>query len=438
MTGCTETEVNKIMRRNVAIFPAGTEIGLEINNALKYSTHLKIYGFTSLDDHSAYVYNNIVKVPYYNRKDFIDKFNEELLNNEIDIVYPAHDDVLLFLTKNAADIKAKIITSDFKTVEICRSKKQTYEFFKDEYFVPRVYKEAEVINEYPVFVKPDIGQGSKGARLVKNEYELEYALYENKDIVICEYLSGEEYTVDCFTDNVGRLRACRMRNRKRIKSGISVNSEILPQDMEVNKIANIINGKLSFNGAWFFQLRRNFDNEFKLLEIAPRIPGTMGVSRNTGINFPLLTIFNSMNINISIIENDFNIEVDRAFINRYKTDLDYDTVYIDLDDTLIVNGKVNQTAMMFLYQLINNKKKIILLTKHSCDVKDTLNNHKICRDIFDSIIHIEKDKEKSDYITDRNSIFIDDSFSERYKVSDRLNIPVFDVDGVECLIDWRV
>ena len=67
----------------------------------------------------------------------------------------------------------------------------------------------------------------------------------------------------------------------------------------------------------------------------------MGLSRNKGINFPLLTIYNNLNIDTKIIENKFNIEVDRAFINRYKIDYHYDTVYIDFDDTLIIKEKVN-------------------------------------------------------------------------------------------------
>ena len=36
------------------------------------------------------------------------------------------------------------------------------------------------------------------------------------------------------------------------------------------------------------------------------------------------------------------------------------------------------------------------------------------------------------------SIFIDDSFSERLSIANKLNMPVFDLDAVESLIDWRL
>jgi hypothetical protein len=39
---------------------------------------------------------------------------------------------------------------------------------------------------------------------------------------------------------------------------------------------------------------------------------------------------------------------------------------------------------------------------------------------------------------DLSAIFIDDSFSERMVISNKLKLPVFDLDAVESLIDWRM
>lgn len=426
------------MKKRVAVFPAGTEIGLEINRALKYSTYIEVYGFTSVKDHSKYVYTNCVeRLPYYYEDTFIDDLNKCIDKYNIDFVFPAHDDAQLLLTENIDNIKAIILTTDLNTVRICRSKKETYKVFNTERFVPTIYENKDEIKDFPVFIKPDVGQGARGTRVINNKYELENAFYENPNIVVCEYLPGEEYTVDCFTDFNGILRSCKLRNRKRIKTGISVNSEILPINDSVIKIAETINSRLKFNGVWFFQLKKSRSNEYKLLEIAPRVAGTMGLSRNTGINYPLLTIFNVMRIPVSIIENHYEIEVDRAFISRYHTNLKYDTVYLDLDDTLILNGKVNSLLIMFLYQLVNQNKKIMLLSKHQKDILETLKKHRISSELFDEIIHIERHDEKSKYLNAKNAIYIDDSFSERYRVSQNKGIPVFDCSEIESLIDWR-
>ena len=52
---------------------------------------------------------------------------------------------------------------------------------------------------------------------------------------------------------------------------------------------------------------------------------------------------------------------------------------------------------------------------------------------------LSKEDNKIDFMDNElPSIFIDDSFSERLSVADNLNIPVFDLDAVESLIDWKL
>lgn len=424
--------------RRVAVFPAGSEIGLEINSALKYSTYFELIGLSSVPSHAEYVYENYIEgIPFYKEVGFIDVLNRIIEENNIDFIYPAYDDIQLFLTEHQTEIKAEIITSDLETVRICRSKEKTYQYFASESFVPKVYNEKESF-EFPVFIKPDIGQGSQGARLVNNREELKSYLDKGQKFVIAEYLPGEEYTVDCISDGKHNLLACSMRNRKRIKSGISVSSEIIEMPEEVQKMVQIINKRLCFIGAWFFQIKKRANGKYCLLEIAPRIAGTMGVSRNKGINYPLLSLFIHMNMPVQIIKNEYDIAVDRALISRYHVKINYNTAYVDLDDTLIVRRKVNAFLMMFLYQLVNEKKRIILITKHLKKVEETLSDNKISKELFDQIIVLNRDQEKSDFVTDPESIFIDDSFSERIKVSEKCHIPVFDCSEVESLVDWRV
>lgn len=424
--------------KNVLVFPAGSEIGLEINNALKYSKHFNIYGLTSTANHTEYVFSNcITGIPYYNSPDFLEKLNIIIKEYNIDYIYPAYDDIQLFLIRHTYEINAVIISSDLFTTEICRSKSKTYAFFRDEDFVPKTYLQNEV-KDYPVFLKPDIGQGSQGALLVNDQEELSHALIEDPGRIICEYLSGEEYTVDCFTDQNGKLLCCKMRNRKRIRTGISVCSEILPEDPRVSRIAMTLNSRLHFKGAWFFQIKKNSNNEYRLLEVAPRIAGTMGITRNLGLNFPLMTLFCFEGINVSTIDNKFRISVDRAFISRYKTDIQYSWIYVDFDDTLHFKSEVNTILMMFLYQAKNRGKDIVLLSRHDKDIHQSLKSCCISENLFSRIIVIDDGKPKSSYINHTSAIFIDDSFSERQDVSRVCGIPVFDCSEVEALLDWKV
>lgn len=424
--------------KKVLIFPAGTEIAFEIFNALKYSKFVELYGGTSADDHSEFVYKRLIRgFPYINDEGFLNYLNNVIAEYGIDCVYPAHDSVSVFLSDNADKINAQVIITDAFTTNICRSKKETYAFFNGESFIPRTFDTKEGIDSYPVFVKPTVGQGSNGAKKISNRMELETALQQDKSLVICEYLPGMEYTVDCFTDRHGKLHIAKIRDRERIRSGISVRSKMMEAESVVQGIAKKINSKLHFRGAWFFQLKRNNEGEYRLLEISPRIPGTMGLSRNCGINFPMLTLFDFWDYDVSIIDNDYDIILDRAFYNAYKINIQYDHIYCDYDDTIIVNGKVNKTLISFLYQAKEYKKTIHLLSKHIGDLYEDLDRHCICDKLFDNITVIAPNSDKTKYISEKSAIFIDDSFSERFNVKKKLGIPVFDLDMIESLIDWR-
>lgn len=433
-------EIITDMKKNVLVFPAGTEIGLEINNALKYTKFYNVIGASSMEDHSYWVYRNMSEsLPFITEstsEEFIGKLNKIIVKEDIAYIYPASDIAQYMLLCYENELLAKVISAPLETVQICRDKKKTYEFFAGEDFIPGII--SDIVNaEFPIFIKPCIGNASIGAKIVNTPEEYAIEKKRNCDILAMEYLSGEEYTVDCFTSRDGRLECAEIRGRERIKSGISVHSTNYKMDDAVFAIAEKINLKLKMKGAWFFQLRRDKNGKYKLLEVEPRIAGTMGLTRNKGINFPLLTLYLFDNVSTSIINNENEICVDRALISRYSNKIIYDTIYLDFDDTLVIDRKVNAYLVMFIYQAFNNGKRIILLSKHREEIEKSLEKYRICKSLFDEIIIINQEAEKSDYISNRNAIFVDDSFSERNKVKQRCNIPVFDLDMIESLIDWR-
>ena len=423
--------------KNILVFPAGTEIAFEIHDALKNSKFVRLFGATSVPCHAEFVFQTCVTgLPFVDDPALIPALNRVIDAYGIDYVYPAHDSALLRFSEERDALHAEVIASARETVGICRSKTKTYRFLSGAPYLPAFYGSPDEIPGYPVFIKPAVGQGSQGARIIRDRSHLEEALSEGQEYTICEYLPGEELTVDCFTDRHGSLLVVSPRSRERIRAGIAVRSRNLPLTEELQSIAEDLNRRLSFNGAWFFQVKKNAAGQFRLLEIAPRIAGTMGLTRNLGINMPLLTLYNFWGIDVSLIPNREDLLLDRAFISRFQTDLSYSSVYVDFDDTLIVRGKVNAFLMMFLYQAFNQGKRLCLLTRHSTDIFSDLEKACIPASLFSEIIRLDEAGAKTDYIAP-DSIFIDDSFSERKRVRDALGIPVFDLDMVESLIDWR-
>lgn len=423
--------------KNVLVFPAGTEIAFEIHAALSRSKFVKLFGATSVPCHAEFVYERCLEdFPFVDEPGFLERLNQAVEDLGIDYIYPAHDSALLTLTRLQDQIHAQVVTSPLETVEICRDKNRTYAFLKGAPYLPAFYAGADQVPAYPVFIKPAVGQGSQGARRIDSRAQLEEALADGVDYAICEYLPGEEFTVDCFTDRHGRLLLVSPRSRERIRAGIAVRSRILPEDPRITAIARDLDSRLSFRGAWFFQLKKNREGEYRLMEAAPRVAGTMCAARNRGANLPLMTLFDRWGYDLDLLLNDNSLLLDRAFITRYQTDLQYRTVYVDFDDTLVLGDKVNEELMMFLYQARNAGKELVLLSRHSRDLEEDLKRFAISKDLFSRCIRLEEGDDKARYI-EPDGIFIDDSFAERRRVKERCGIPVFDVDMVESLLDWR-
>lgn len=418
---------------NVLVFPCGSEIALEVYRCLSPQKDINIIGVSSVDDHGKFVFDKYIGgAPSIGDDNFISFFQGLVTQHNIDFIYPCMDIVINKFINNQDKFDCKIISSPVETVNICTSKLKTYNELRDTVLVPEVFKKEDIKN-YPVFSKPEIGASSRGTVKINNSEDLEYWSKIYPKNLLLEYLPGDEYTIDCFTNKKGELLFVGPRKRSRISNGISVNTTIV-KDPRLTEIAHKLNNRLTFNGSWFFQVKENKHGEFCLMEIASRFGGSSVIHRLLGVNFSYLNILNELYDNIEIDINDFNIQVDRSLDIKTKIDLKYDTLYIDFDDTIIVNNKVNLESIQLIYKCINEKIQVILITKHKYNIYDTLEKYNINDGLFDSIITLSPSQEKSDFIHLKNPIFVDDSFSERKKISNKLNIPTFSVENIKLLL----
>lgn len=423
---------------NVLIFPCGSEVGLELNRSLKDISFITLYGGSSVPDHGRWEYERYIgDIPYITDKDLIPKLNEIINTYHIDFIFPTIDSVVLKLAEIQQFLNAKVLTSCLETVKICSSKKRTYDFLAGEPFMPRVYSDVKAIREWPVLLKPAVGCGGQGVKIIYSRNELlEELNHRDAEQVICEYLPGMEYTVDCFTDHRGKLKYCAHRSRRKVKNGMSVNSVLEPESKEIWEIGKRINEKLKFRGVWFFQVKLSKNNEFKLMEIATRMAGTMCVSRARGVNLPLITIFDAAGCEVSPLPQFDYVETDRDISNCYKVDLDFDELYIDYDDTIIVHDKVNLMAISLIYKCLNKGIPVYLVTKHAKNIHKSLKERKICEDIFTEIIAVKMQEKKIDYMhPGARALYVDDSFAERKMVWEKFGIKVMGVDSLEVLLN---
>ena len=426
--------------QRIMVFPCGSEIALELHRALKDIRFVTLYGASSTEDHGKSVYKNYIgNIPYISDPSFVDALNAAIDANGIDWIFPALDSVIAALSRVRDRLHARLLTCADDAVQVCRSKARTYARLAGCDFLPGVYTGPEDVPGYPVIIKPAEGQGSQGFMVIKDRASLAYELSERTEPqVICEYLPGEEYTVDCFTDRHGAVRYASCRVRRRVKNGISVDSVLMPPDDRVREIAGIINEKIPMRGVWFFQLKRNANGEYRLLECATRVAGTMCLERAVGVNLPLLTLFDALDMDVSFAPQLKSASVSRALYNVFDAAPEYDRVYIDYDDTLIVKDRVNFTVLRFIYQCVERKIPVTLLTRHETDVRQDMQAYRIFPGLFDEIVCIPRSEKKTDHVSPPpKALFIDDSFAEREAMRRAFGIIALGPDSAEALIDER-
>lgn len=431
-------------RRKVLVFPCGSEIGLELNRALAYSTHFRPIGASSVDDHGRFAYDSYHAGLPFIGPDLLAPLTTLLRQHEIDLLVPAHDSAVLLFAEWAVAGKlgdTRLVGSPLETCRIARSKAATYDRLGRVVAVPARHSPDEPPTRFPVFLKPDVGQGSRGTYLARDEAELRFHLDRDPSLLLCEHLPGPEFTIDCFSDRHGNLRFVGARERRRVAGGISVHS-IEANDPRFCEIAEAIHGSLPFRGQWFFQLKKRVGGELVLLEIAPRCSGGSCFHRNRGVNLPLLSLHDALDRDVSVQANPCLLETDRALASRHRLDFAFVEVYVDLDETLLWNGGVNHRLVAVLYRFRNEGKRLHLLTRHGARHADsaveTLKAWALSPALFDTIFEVDESEPKAARITTGEAIFIDDSYAERQAVLEAKGIPVFDINqAIEIFGDFH-
>jgi len=423
---------------NVLLFPCGTEIANEIRRALYGHKYFKLFFANSeKDSYCDYIAETVYTLPYVGTNEFLYKINRLVETLHIDIIIPAHDEVMYFLSQHGHEVNAEILGPNRSLGEVLRFKDKTYKALKDTVPIPYIYEDVEEL-EYPVFVKPKRGQGSQGIALIDNEEQLKCFLLDHdpQDFLFMEYLPGKEYTIDCFSDKNSKVLYVGPRVRKKIVKGIAASSELIEDNRLISlfsQYAEKISYKLGLTGVWFFQMKEDSDGNPRLLEVANRVSGTMMVNRVRGVNFIELALYQLLGHDIEIVFNNVHVSIVRAMLPVYKINRKYDVLYVDMDDTLIFSdGKVNTMLVALIVKTKNENKQVFVITRTAKDIaEDKLASYGLLS-LFDGVVHVPQDRKKSEYMVGQ-ALLIDDSFRER-KDAIEAGFLALGVDSIESLL----
>lgn len=257
--------------KNILILSAGGPAGIGFIKSIK-SSKIKNVNIIAADCNSLsaglFLADKHFIIPKLTKENSWKIIKKLIVENHINFILPCFTAGLLTLAKHAKELKllkVKNFISSYDTINLCDNKFNFYLYLKDKFNMPKLLDKA--------FIKPDIGSGSRGVRIVK----------AGKNEHMWEYLPGIEYTVDVFCNAKSQPLATSVRTREGVKSGISVKGSVIRHkflEQESQKLCK----ELNIIGPCCVQWKEDSEGNPKLIECNPRLGGGTYFTTLAGIN----------------------------------------------------------------------------------------------------------------------------------------------------------
>lgn len=259
-------------------------------------------------------------VPHGQNNRYVPRMLEIAEKTCADVVLPLSSMELLALAENVDKFgETKVVVNKPQILKIALNKRKAYDYLQDKVPVPTWFRvnDFETLKESayhlgypnkPVCFKPSMSKGSRGFAILQENSTsdwLQLKLSERtrttslteasqflgekfNELLVMEYLSGPEYSVDCLVNN-GETLVAIPRLRQETKLGIS-SLGVVEQSKGLQEIAYKINEAFQFRYNINIQFKYDSEGTPRLLEVNPRVSGTICLSCAAGPNLPYLAI----------------------------------------------------------------------------------------------------------------------------------------------------
>lgn len=244
-----------------------------------------------------YLADNSYIIPSATDPSYIPTLKEICIKEEINAIISLLDSELSVLSKHKQEFKKmgiKIFISDYETIEVCLDKYATYCFIKRNGFnIVPTYIDLEKFKkdyylkkiQFPIILKPRYGSASLEVNKAANLQEVETIFEMNADILIQQYIQGQEYGVDVYVDEISKEVVSIFIKKKlkmtagQIDKAVSIKNEKLQNYIiDFVKKLNII-GQADID---VFEM----GGEFYILEVNPRFGAGYLIAYQCGQNSP--------------------------------------------------------------------------------------------------------------------------------------------------------
>jgi len=247
-----------------------------------------------------YLADSFRVVPSANDGMFMNEIYKIIAEEKINLIMPTSgfDIIPLSLHKSRLnEMGAECFFSNYATVDLCDNKLSFYKRIKARFPIPEFSLHHNVGYDYPVFIKPIWGKGSRNSYLCESATEVQHILSRHENMLICEYLPGKEYTVDVLSDLIGRPLCAVPRERIETKAGVSYKGRV-ERNKKIEDICMLLAEYIGLLGPSCIQMKEDKSGELKFIEANPRMGGGTIMATLAGMNIPhlILKLYNGETI----------------------------------------------------------------------------------------------------------------------------------------------
>ncbi len=242
-------------------------------------------------------------VPRITAPGYLDRILEICREEQIDGVFSLIDPELSLLAKERERFLAvgtMPIVSDYDLTETCLDKFRMYQMlcrmqiptgrcFVDQEAFYRAVEEGEI--SYPVFIKPVRGSASININKVNSREETDLLFTLDDDLMIQEYMDGQEYGADVYIDMIsGRCTSIFVKKKIKMRAGETDKSVSVKNEKLFTMIRNFVE-ECGFRGMIDIDIFE-IDGCFYISEVNPRFGGGYPHAYACGVNMPAAVIRN--------------------------------------------------------------------------------------------------------------------------------------------------
>lgn len=191
-------------------------------------------------------------------------------------------------------IGVKVISSSKEVTNICFDKYKMYEFcVENNINTVRTFIDVKEVIELveknelnlPLFVKPRYGSASLGISKITCIDDLPLLLEKNDDLIIQEFMSGQEYGVDVYVDYISKEVVSIFIKKKLVMRAGETDKSISVKDEKLLKMIEEFVVKLNVQGQCDIDVFEK-DGDYYISEVNPRFGGGYPHAYECGCNFP--------------------------------------------------------------------------------------------------------------------------------------------------------